>query len=134
MKVFREYSCGQRQEPIKYIAPNISSAGREFLYEVVDDLLKLLPIASEISSRNDTYAGLVQYFQVLEMCSVGESECELLEEHFSEFWKLYHPRIATANVDCHEDKCALFSYYLHVSNSINLLIRLSILLYCHRHA
>ena len=120
MKVFRDYSCRQRQEPIKYIASSISSAGREFLYEVVDDLLKLISIASEISSRNDTYAGLVQYFQVLETCSVGESECELLEEHFSEFWKLYHPRIATTSVDCHEDKCALFSYYLHVSELIHL--------------
>ena len=105
----------RRQESIKDLVGNISEAGREFLYELVDELLQLLPLACEISARCDTHDGLVQYFQVLEKCSVGESECELLEKYFNDFWKLYHPRIGTASVECHEDKCALFSYFLHVS-------------------
>ncbi|KAI6652676.1 Ubiquitin carboxyl-terminal hydrolase 34-like [Oopsacas minuta] len=112
-QVFREYSKVPRKEPIKGIAASISQPGREFLYELIDDLLKLLPLACETSARCETSDGLVQYFQVLEKCSVGESECELLGKYFDEFWKLYHPRIATASVNCHEDKSALFSYFLH---------------------
>ena len=113
-KVFHEYANSRRQDQSEIVS-RISEKGRDFLFEAVESMLQMLPIAAEMTSRCDIHDGIVQYFQLLEKCSVGDNECRLFAKYFNEFWNLYHPRIATANVDCHEDKNAMISYWLHVS-------------------